>query len=374
MESIEMAVNVTFGSLKESLKKILPIGKGPITVLGIDIGNSTIRVVELAKHGEQEMLKNYAVVPLLPAYERPIKKIKQNRALLSSTEIAEILNSILKEAEIKTKRAVFSIPDLATFFTSFVLPPMSKEEMPQAVRFEARRHVPLPLSEITLDWLVTKGRVSDHKTSDLEILLVAVPNTTIDQYTKIAELCGLELISLEAEVFGLFRALVKDNHAAVGLIEIGGQSTTCSVVDGKTIKLSHSFDIAGNSLTQRLSKSLNLEYKQAENLKKIQGIFKGVQNTRNILTPLLDLILVEIDKVVQSFYRQEGKEIETYILAGDSALLPGLKQYFSKSLGKEVNIAQPFVDMVYPPILEEIVKEIGPGFSVAAGMALKELE
>lgn len=373
MENIEMAVNMTFGSLKESLKKILPVGRKPASILGIDIGSSTIRAVELEKHGEQEKLKNYAVISLLPAYKRPISDTGKQKFLLASTEIAHILSSILLEAKIQTKRAVFSIPDLATFFTSFVLPPMSRDEMPQAVRFEARRHVPLPLSEVTLDWLVTKGKVSDHKIDDLEILLAAVPNTTIDQYAKIAELCGLELISLEAEIFGLFRALVKENHTVIGLIEIGGQSTSCSIVDKKTIKLSHSFDIAGNNLTEQLSKSLNLEYQEAENLKKVQGILNSAQNTKKILTPLLDLILVEVDKVARSFYQHEGKEIETYILAGDSALLPGLKQYFSKSLGKEVNIAQPFVDMVYPPVLEEIVKEVGPGFSVAAGMALKEL-
>jgi len=106
----------------------------------------------------------------------------------------------------------------------------------------------------------------------------------------------------------------------------------------------------------------------------MQGILEGEENTKDVLTPLFDLTLAEIKKVTESFYQREGKEIQTYIIAGGSALLPGLKDYFSKSLKKEVKIADPFVDMVSPPILEETLKEIGPGLSVAAGVALKGLE
>lgn len=358
----------------ESLKKFLPPKKETESALGIDIGTSTIRVVELVKRGEQEELKNYALVSLLPTYRKPVRELQKDTWLLSPTEIAKILNSVLREAGIRTKETVFSIPDFATFFTSFSLPPMSKEEMSQAVKFEARRHVPLPLSEVTLDWIVIKDALADNSEGSLEILLVVVPNDIIDQHTKIAELCNLDLLALEAEVFGLFRALDRSDKKTIGLIEIGSQSTTCSIVDQKQIKFSHSFDIGGSNFTERLSKSLNLNYQAAESLKKRQGILEGSQNTKDVLIPLFDLILSEIGKVVDNFYKQAGKEIETYILAGNSALLPGLKQYFAQTLKKEIKLAHPFVDMMYPPVLEEIVKEIGPGFAIAAGMALKKLK
>lgn len=354
---------------------IWPFKERSTSVLGIDIGTSVIRAVELAKHGEQEKLQNYGFVSLSPFYEKPTKRIKKGTLLLSSKKIAEILGLILKKAGIQTKQAVFSIPDFATFFTSFTLPSMSAEEIPQAVRFEARRHVPLPLSEVTLDWMVTSGTYSDEKKGRLEILLVVVPNITINQYTMIAEFCGLELLSLEAEVFGLLRSLVRSNgETTMALIDIGAQSTTCSIVDEGKIKLSHSFDVAGNDLTERLSKSLDLDYKTAETLKENEGLIDGENKTRDVLISLLNLILSEIEKVVESFYQQEGKEVQTYILAGGSALLPGLKEYFAEFLKKEVKIADPFVNMVYPAILEENLKRIGPGFSVATGMALKALK
>jgi len=353
---------------------VWPFKRRPKSVLGIDIGVSVIRVVELSKHGEQEKLENYGFVSISPSYEKPVRRRRKDTLVLSPKEIAEVLNSILRTADIKSRRVVFSIPDFATFFTSFTLPPMSREEIPQAVRFEARRHVPLPLAEVTLDWFVTKGTISDQKREELEILLVVVPNATIEQYRRIIDLCQFELLALEAEVFGLQRALTRGNKKTVALIDIGAQSTTCSIVDKEILKLSHSFDIAGNDLTERLAKSLDLDYKRAESLKKKQGILPGSQNTKDILTPLFDMMLAEIGKVTESFYQQGGKEVETYIIAGSSALLPGLKEYFSKSLKKEIKIANPFAEMVYPPILEETLQKIGPGYSVAVGMALRGLE
>ena len=353
---------------------IWPLTRRSKSVLGIDIGTSVIKIVELLKQGEQEKLINYGFASVGLSNKRFPKKLTKDTLLLSATETAEIIKAILKTAGIKSQRVVFSIPDFTTFFTTFHLPAMSEEEITQAVQFEARRHVPLPLQEVTLDWSVTKGAVSSKRGDELEILLVVVPNETIKQYEIIVELCKFELLALEAEVFGLQRALTRGINRTVALIDIGAQSTTCSVVDRNVLKVSYSFDVAGNALTERLSKSLDIDYKAAILLKKEQGLLAVKQNVREILTPMFDLMLTEIQKATQSFYQQEGKEIQTYIIAGASSLLPGLQDYFSSVLKKEIKMANPFANIVYPPILEGTLKDIGPGFSVAVGMALKGLE
>jgi len=353
---------------------IWPFKRTPKSVLGIDIGTSAVKVVELAKYGEQVKLQNYASLSVAPFYKKNRTVERKDTLLFSSKEIADLLNLLFKKAKISPQKAILAIPDFVTFFTSFTLPPMSKEEIPQAVRFEARRHVPLPLSEVTLDWMVTEGKISDYKNERLKILLVVVPNTAIDQYREIIKLCQFELLALEAEVFGLQRALVKEEKKVIALIDIGARSTTCTIVDGKVLKVSHSFDIAGNDFTKRLAESLDLEYKRAEEIKKEMGILEKFQDVKEVLTPLIDLIISEVEKVVEDFYQQEGKEVETYIIAGGSALLPGLKDYFSKSLKKEVKLADPFADLLYPPILEDTLKKMGPAFSIAVGMGLRGLE
>lgn len=355
---------------------VWPFGKKPNTFLGVDIGTSTVRIVELSRHGEQKKLENYGLFSIFSFFEK-IQQSEEGRKknrFLSSKELALVLTTILKEAKTRSFQSVFSLPDFSTFFTTFLLPPMSKEEIPQAVKFEARRHVPLPLSEVTLDWLIVAGDLTSRQKEELEVLLVVVLNETVNHYTKVAELCQLQLSALEAEVFGLFRSLIKDNKQTIGLVDIGARSTTCSIVDRNTLRASYSFDVAGNDFTERIANSLDLDYQTAELLKQKEGLLPGEKDIRKALLPLIDLVIDEIKRVSDNFYRQEGREIKAYILAGGSALLPGLKEHFSDSLGKEIKIADPFLDIVYPPILEDSLKEIGPGFSIAVGMAMKGLE
>lgn len=342
--------------------------------LGIDIGTSTIKIVEISKKGERIKLENYGMASLFFPEGVGFKETIKGFSPFSPSEISQALLSLLKESKIRSSSAIFSIPDFATLFTAFSLPAMSSSELAQAVKYEAKRHVPLSLSEVTLDWSITKGKVSGREKGQVEILLVVVPNVTISQYTQIAHLCHLNLLSLEAEVFGLVRSLVKDDKETICLIDIGARSTTCSIVDQKILRSSHSFDIGGAALTERVAQGLDLHYQLAQEIKEREGLLPRTEGIREVLLSATEDIAREVQRVTDSFQRQDGKEVKRYILAGGSAVLPGLKEYLASSFKKEVTVADPFSDMIYPPILEKNLKEIGPSLSVAAGMALKGLE
>ncbi len=352
----------------------------PKKSLGIDIGTSSIKIVELSRRGERRKLENYGEIAASVLYQKPFRTFDKSTLLLSSQDVSRSIKAVMEEAKIKTRRTVFSIPDFSSFFTSFELPPMTKAELPQAVRYEASHHVPLPLAEVTLDWQVIEGRVSNQKKTKLKILLVAVPNEVINQYRKIAEISRFELLALEAEVFGLLRSLIREETKVVLLVDIGAQSTTCSIVDKSHLKMSYSFDMSGNELTKVISKGLGVDYKTAENLKEKYGIISTISQeapaseVREILLPLVDVILKEIEKISQNFYQIEGKEIQKIILAGASALLPGLKEYFQNHFKKEIEITNPFSNLFCPPILEKTLKEMGSSYAIAVGMALRGLE
>lgn len=346
----------------------------PKRSLGIDIGTSAIKIVELSGGGERIKLENYGEISAQALYQRPFRTFEKSTFLLSSQEVAKGIKAIISEAQIKTRRSIFSIPDFSSFFTNFELPAMTKEELSQAVNFEARRHIPLPLREVTIDWEVIKGKVNQEKTP-LKILLVAVPNEIINQYRQIAQVSQLELIALEAEVFGLLRSLIpEEEKGIISLIDIGAQSTTCSIIEKGVLIKSHSFDFGGNQLTAQIAKSLVIDYQTAENLKTKFGLRAEEKDIGKIILPLIDLALREIEKISKGFYQAEGKEIEKFILAGGTALLPGLKEYFKDRFQKEVEIANPFTRIFYPPILEETLKEMGPAYAIAVGMALRGLE
>ena len=359
----------------------------PKKSLGIDIGTSSIKLVELSAFRERKKLENYGEIKAEVLYQKPFRTFEKNTLLLSSRDIARALLAVMEEAKIKTRKTVFSIPDFSSFFTNFELPPMSKEELPQAVTYEARRHIPLPLGEVTIDWEVIEDRRPLNQKKNLKILLVAVPNEVINQYREIARFSNLELIALEAEVFGLARVLIpEDEKRIIGLVDIGAQTTTCSLIEKRVLKKSHSFDTSGDDLTEQVAKSLSIDYKTAEELKEKYGLQEiplprtmtafqeESRSLREILLPLVDVMLKEIENIVKNFYQLERKEVEKFIIAGGTALIPGLKEYFQDFLKKEVEIADPFSKIFSPPILEKEIKKMGPSYTIAIGMALRGLE
>lgn len=356
-------------------RDFLGIRVGPERYLGVDVGTSFIKVIELSQHGKRIKLDNYGEMSASSLYEKPFRSFEQSTLSFSSSDVVRAVKAILKEAKMNAYKAYFSIPDFSTFFTSFRLPPMPKEELPQAVQFEARRHIPLPISEVVLDWQVIGEKDNEQKISNFNVLLVAVPNEVIRQYEEIARLARLKIIALEAEVFSLFRSLAKEEKEAAILIDIGARSTTVSIADAGIVKISHSFDTAGNDFTSLISRALNLELKEAEAIKQRHGILpSGDANSKGAIVPMIDLISTEIKKVSQNFYLQENKRLSKIILAGGSAFLPGLADYFSKVAEMKVEIANPFTGLYYPPILNDVLKKMGPAYAVAVGAALRGFE
>jgi len=358
------------------------------TFLGIDLGTTSLKVIELKRVGDRVNLENYGEMQAAAFYEKPFRTFKKSTLLLSAEDVAKAVQAIREEAKIKTSQVVFSIPDFSTFFTNFELPPMSEEEIPQAVQYEARQYVPLPLSDITLDWQIVGGKPTreGQKGTKLKILLVAVPNEVVNQYQQIANLAQLDLRAIEAEVFSFARSVAQFEKNPVLLVDIGAQTTTVSIVEKNFVKLSHSFDLGGGEFTQRIAQSLNLEYAEAERIKREQGLEHklGTQesvpqeikkpDSRSVLIPLIDLIVVEIEKISRTFRQQEGKEVEKIILGGGSAILPGLVEYIGSQLKEEVVLADPFAPLFYPPLLERTLKEMGPAWVVAVGAAMRGLE
>lgn len=346
----------------------------PKKILGVDIGTSSIKIVELSRWGGGRTLENYGEIRSATLFKEPFKTSVKGSYLLSADFISRTIRAILDEAKIKTKSAIFSIPDFSSFFVSFDLPPMTEKEIPEAVRLNAPQYIPLPISEITLDWRVISGVPGDKK-SNLKILAVAVSRQVVQEYQRIASMAGLELYALEAEALAITRSLAKDDKKLICIIDIGAQSTTINIVDGGVLKKSFSFDFAsGNQLTYAIASSSDRGYTEAEEIKQKQGLLSREESINETLYLLVDPLLTEIKKISSEFYQVEGKEIEEFYLTGGTANLPGLKDYCAEVLKKKVEIPNCFADFLYPPILTEALAEMGPRFSVAVGVSLQGLK
>lgn len=350
----------------------------PKKFLGIDIGVSSIKIVEISKWGGGKTLENYGLIQARSLFKEKMRTFEETTLLVSLPYVSRAIKAVIKEAKMKTREAVFSLPDFSSFFITFDLPQMKEEEIPEAVRYNAPQYLPLPISETTLDWRLIEGRPisPERKGAKLKVLVIAIPNEVIAQYQMLAQMANLELYALESEVFGIVRSSIreKDKEKVVCLIDLGAHSSTINIVDKGILKRSYSLDFSSNGLTQAIRQSLEIEYAQAEMLKEKYGLLPSKENIAEILYPLLDSFLKEIRNTFHDFSESEEKEIEKVLLVGGGAKLPGLKAYFSEVLKKEVEISNPFADLFYPPVLGETLRELGPLFAPAIGVALEELD
>ena len=335
----------------------------PKSYLGVDIGASAVKLVELEKEEGRYKLKNYGIFSLK-------EYLKQEK--LTSQEIAEIIKKTIKEAKITSRQAYLSLPVYLSFSTLIDFPAMSEKEIKAAIPFEAKKYVPVPISEVVLDWSIVE---SPPQQKELQVLLIAVPKEIINDYQKAIQLAGLNLSALEEETFSLSRALIGNDKSSIILIDAGARSISISIVDNGYIRVISNLEMGGMKLNKTISQQMGFSLEQAEKLKKdfSDSQLTNEQNSqlKGIIHSVLDMVIFEIKKIIDSYQNKYKRKLEKCILVGDGIRLPGFVEYFVNKLGLEVSLGDPFSRVIYPPLLKPVIKELGPSLTVAVGLAMR---
>ena len=335
--------------------------------LGIDIGVSSIKIVELSRFLKKLKLQNYAYLEAADPYHKPFRAFQQQTLILSVDKIVEVLQKSFTVSGIEPKTAVFSVADFLTFFTTFDLPAMSPEELDTAVRFEAGKYIPLPLNKVNLDWGVIQG--SREGSVPRKVLVVAIPNSVVAQYKQVAQKLGLTNFLLEPEAFSLHRLFIQNNKLTC-LVDIGAESTAVTIGYPKTVLVSHSLNVSSRQITQELMTYLKVDELTAEKIKITQGL-TGAPETREILLPLIKNLGDGIQETIQSLHFQQ--KVAKIVLTGGGSKMQGLLSYLQEYLNLPVEKGDPFAQISYPSLLQQRVQEMGPILSVATGAALREI-
>jgi len=354
------------------LKNILGTG----TILGVDIGTASIKAVEVGRAGEQYQLVNYGILSNYGHFERANEVIQTSTMQIFDKEAVAILKLLLKKMGTRARRAVASLPIFSTFTTLIEMPEMNQEEMKQAIGFKAKQYIPLPLSEVTIDWLPMGARQDENGKTVRQILLVAVPTEKIKKYRQIFTEAGLVLAALEIESLSVARSVIRYDQTPTIILDIGSHSTALTVADGGFVKSSTQIDYAGNHLTRALAQGLNINMRRAEELKKQKGLLGtgGEFELSTIMFPFTDVILKEVMRAKERYGESPGgRKIERVILAGGGANLPGLVAYAERQLGMPVIAANPLLGFKYKDELAPAITELGATLTVAIGLAMREI-
>lgn len=342
------------------------------TVLGLDIGNRFIKYVELAHGGGG----HFSVVSagMSPA---PLKAL-QSDAPVDQEAIAIVIKRLLKDGGVRTKTVNIALPETSVFTRVIQVPPLSEKELAGAIRWEAEQYIPLPLEEVQMDFNMLGESIDEVGNKKLDVLLVAAPKNVITRYTKVINLVGLELESMETEILSVSRALapqVANNQLVVVILNVGDQSTQLSILRKGLLTLTRSIPTGGAAFTNALAQDLGLPLPQAEEYKKTYGVLEDQLEGKvyRSLKPILSVIIEEIKRAITFFQtKYAGEVVSTVILSGGSAKLPGFVSVIANETGVEAQLGNPWLKVERDPKRFAKLDEEGTMFGVAVGLAMRE--
>lgn len=351
----------------------------PGSVLGIDIGTSAIKIVQLHKEAGGPLLDTYGMVELGPYSDLPAGDIPR----LGPELLGSALMDLFAAVAAKARRGGVSVPLTSAFISTIQTPVRDDEQMRRIMPVEAKPYIPVPLEEVTLDWRVLDAphtsigpvlEQSDaHAPEPLQrVLLVAIRNDTLAQHQAIAARARLLVPFYEVESFSAARTAGKPGESTL-CIDFGASATKIYAVDERgEPTAAHLIARGGVALTRRIMEEQRLSFADAETLKRSTGLLVS-STARHPLERELSMMLAEAKRVADAYEKEQGRKIGETILAGGGALLPGLEALARATLEMEVRLATPLSHVGTPMILADVFESVGPLYTVATGLALRAL-
>ncbi len=349
-------------------------------ILGIDIGTTTIKIVEVAKTRQGVFeLKNYSHLENYGHLERINDAFQTSGLKLLEKEVAKILRFLLKKMRARTKKVVFSVPIYSVFVNTFEMPPMPLEDLKKALPYQARRLIPFPISEVLLDWFLIKPSPEEIKFRNLNkeiVFLIAFPKELISRYQRISEIADLEFKMVELEGLALKESLIEDKEPVL-VLDIGSRVTNFLIYDYGFLRINRFFDLASGDISEIIASGLRIDPWRAEEFKRRVGL-KPEESEReisNLIYPIIDSIFREVQKIIAFYLNKTGRKIKKMILSGGMASMPGFLEY-SRAQFPEIIVkkANAFAKIRYQKELTPIIEELKTSFGVCNGLALKYLK
>lgn len=352
------------------------------SAIGIDIGSSAIKVVEIKKKGGKAVLETYGAIALGPYADFEAGRISN----LPIEKVVLALQEVLKQSGITGTTIALSIPIQSSLIFTIELPAQLKaEQIASIVPIEARKYIPVPITEVSIDYFLIPKKESSFEEMNtdvptkeeekMNVLVVTTQNDAVAKYRSIISQCNLSASFFEIEVFSSIRANFEHELSPVLLIDFGASHTKLSIVEFGMVTSYHTIDRGGADISNSISKSLSIPFSEAEKMKKEFGLFGNPveKSLADIIKVHLDYIFSETNNVLLGYEKKNNQTISKVILTGGGALLKGLKEVAINNFQAEIEIGHPFSKVSAPAFLEKVLLTMGPEFAVALGLALRKL-
>jgi type IV pilus assembly protein PilM len=350
-----------------------PMARGR-NALGLDIGSSSIKLVQLKESKKGISLASFSMAPL------PSEAIVDG-ALMNSTAVVDTIQGMISNQKLKNRQVAISISGHSVIIKKISLPAMTPEELDESIKWEAEQYIPFDVNDVYIDYQILQTRPEQGQ---MDVLLVAAKKEIVDEYAGVVREAGLDPICVGIDCLTIQQCFELNYGYPPGetvvLIDVGASTININVVANGITTFTRDIAMGGNQFTEEIQKQLNVSYDEAEAYK--LGGERGVdadsvvpQEVERVMGTVSDSMASEIHRSLD-FYMATSSEgrISRIYLSGGTAKVPALARTLENRIGVACELVDPFRGIQIDPKLFNLdyVNAVRPLAAVAVGLGLRK--
>jgi type IV pilus assembly protein PilM len=341
------------------------------SLVGLDVGSSAVRAVELTKSKTGYQMTGFAYETLGP-------DSVVDGAIMDSREVANVIKRLLAGGAFKSKGTAAGVSGHSVIVKRVILPVATEQEVSASIQFDAEQYIPFGLSEVNLDYQIIGPAQGNDP--GMEVLLVAAKKDKIQNHTNVISMAGRSADVVDIEAFALQNAFEANYSvspmATVALLNIGASLMNINITKGGMPLFIRDVPVGGNQYTDILQKELQLSFQEAEDLKLGKTGGSEAEMVQPLLQSITDMLIMEVQKTFDFFRETYPHETITQVLiCGGTAGTPGLAEKIEETFGYPTEVLDPLKHITLGPKVDAgKVNSLGPALTIAVGLALRGVD
>ena len=341
-------------------------------VIGLDIGSSSIKLVELVESKNTYKLQNLGIAPLPP-------EAIVDGALMDSVTIIGAIRELIANTKAKTKDVITSVSGHSVIVKKITLPLMSDSELEESIQWEAERYIPFDINEVNIDFQIFGS--SSENPEVMDVVLVAAKKDIINDYVSVIIESGLNPVIIDVDAFAIENMLSvnyeMEKDETVAMANVGASITNINILKNNMTAFTRDIFKGGNQITEEIQRQLHVDYEEAEKIKvgsKIDATSQSI--IQEVLKSASESLAIEIGNSIEFFQSTTTYEkISKLYLSGGGSKIKDFDIVLQQQIGIPVEIVNPFKKIEYSEKTFDLeyLREIGPMMAVGVGLATRKV-
>ena len=344
------------------------------SLVGLDIGSSAVKAIELKPSGKAYKVTAFGSEPVPP-------DSIVDGAIIDGAAVVEAIRRLFDSRNIKTKEVAASLSGNAVIVKKIALPAMTEAELAESIYWEAEQYIPFDIQDVNLDYQILDAGSAAAGKSTMDVLLVAAKKEKIADYTGVIGQAGRAAVVVDVDAFALQNAYEVNYGfqpgAVVMLLNVGASATNINILQGDQSVFTRDIAIGGNAYTEAVQKELNLAFEQADQLKRgvpVEGA--SFEDARPVLRAVTENVMLEVQKTFDFFKATAASEkVDRIVISGGASRAEGFIEMLTERFEAPVEVFDPFKKVAFDAKKFNVdsAEEIGPTVAVAVGLALRRV-